>query len=169
MNNSILPTLAMKADELTQMERDTIDKYIIEYIFDKDEEKAAIRMGISRTYAKSIAKGFVDTPYFQIKLKEYSVEKDTLLDDTELLRREIVRNLIDVMKYNGENASQSARIQSAKEISAIMGLATKQQTNTEDEFISGVMVIPASLPIDEWSSQAIASQAALHKQLEASL
>ena len=169
MNNSILPTLAMKADELTQMERDTIDKYIIEYIFDKDEEKAAIRMGISRTYAKSIAKGFVDTPYFQIKLKEYSVEKDTLLDDTELLRREIVRNLIDVMKYNGENASQSARIASAKEISAIMGLATKQQTNTEDEFAHGVMVVPSTLPIDLWSEQAIASQAALHKQLEASL
>ena len=169
MNNSILPTLAMKADELTQMERDTIDKYIIEYIFDKDEEKAAIRMGISRTYAKSIAKGFVDTPYFQIKLKEYSVEKDTLLDDTELLRREIVRNLIDVMKYNGENASQSARIASAKEISAIMGLATKQQSSQEEEYAGNVMVIPASLPIDEWSSQAIASQAALHKQLEASL
>ena len=169
MNNSILPTLAMKADELTQMERDTIDKYIIEYIFDKDEEKAAIRMGISRTYAKSIAKGFVDTPYFQIKLKEYSVEKDTLLDDTELLRREIVRNLIDVMKYNGENASQSARIQSAKEISAIMGLATKQQTSNEEEYMGSVMIVPSTLPVDEWSSQAIVSQAALHKQLEASL
>jgi len=169
MNNSIMPTLAMKADTLTQIERDTIDKYIIEYVFDKDEEKAAIRMGISRVYAKSIAKNFVDTPYFQIKLKEYSIEKDALLDDADLLRREIVRNLIDVMKYNGENASQSARISSAKEISAIMGLAAKQQLSNEDEFANGVMVLPSLLPIDEWNSQSIASQAALYKQLEESL
>lgn len=169
MNRQLSPDISMKQDEPSEFDKNSMDKFLLEYIFDKDPELAALRMGISKAYCKQVAQGFMDSQYFQIKLKEYSVEKDTLLSDNDLLRREIVRNLLDLVKYNGENSSASARVASAKEISAIMGLATKQQTNTEDEFASGVMVVPASLPMDTWSTQAVASQAALHKQLEASL
>lgn len=169
MKQSLAPDLSMKQDEPSRFDVEAMDKFLFEYIYDYEPELAAIRCGIKKPYAKNIALGFLDTQYFQLKLKEYNTEKNALLDDTELLRRDLVRNLLDILRYNGAEVAQSARIAASKEITALMGLANKQESNTEDEFKSGVMVVPASLPVGDWSNQAIASQAALHKQLEASL
>lgn len=169
MKQSLAPDIAFKQDELSQFDREVIDKFLLEYIYDYEPELAAIRCGITKTYAKQLAQGFIDTQYFQLKLKEYNSDKNALLDDTELLRRDLVRNLLDILRYNGAEVSQVARISASKEITALMGLSAKQQTTVEDDCKGGIMLVPSTLGVDEWSSQAIASQAALHKQLEASL
>jgi hypothetical protein len=166
---SLAPDISMRQDSLSQIERESIDKFILEYVYDKDAEKAALRCGISKTYAKGVAQSFIDTQYFQLRIKDYETNKDVLLDDMELLRRELVRNLLDIVKYNGADVAQSARIAAAKEVTALMGLTTSKTGTQEDEFKSGVMIVPASLGVDEWSAQAMQSQTELHAKLEASL
>lgn len=169
MNKSLAPDISMRQDEPSEFDKDAMNRFLLEFVYDKDPEKAALRCGISKTYAKQVAQSFLDTQYFQLKLKDYETNKDVLLDDMEMLRKELVKQLLDIVKYNGTDVSQAARIAASKEITALMGLNLQRQSTQDDEFASGVMVVPASLPMDTWSTQAVASQAVLHKQLEVSL
>jgi hypothetical protein len=84
------------------------------------------------------------------------------------LKNEMLRNLIQIMKADGENTNPTARITAMDRISKLMGFDAKQQADAS-QVQHSVMIVPAPLSIDEWSNQAQAQQAELYKQLEASL
>jgi hypothetical protein len=157
-----------KQRELSQVEKDAIDKFLKEYVYDLNPELAALRCNISKMYAKSVANTWMETEYFQTELKKYNAHSDSLLSDEAALKSEMLRNLIQIMKADGENTNPTARITAMDRISKLMGFDAKQQVDTS-QVQHSVMIVPAPLSVDDWSQQAMSQQAELYKQLEASL
>jgi hypothetical protein len=161
-------TSESKQRELSPFEKEAIDRFLKEYVYDLNPELAAIRCGITAMYSKSVAANWMETDYFQNKLKQYQSHTDDLLSDEAMLKSEMLRNLIQIMKADGENSNPTARITAMDRISKLMGFDAKQQADTS-QVQHSVMIVPAPLSIDEWSNQAQVQQAELYKQLEASL
>ena len=168
MSTELLPKEATVAQKHTEIEKETMRRFCEEWIHDRDDMNAAIRIGITNLYAKSVAMDFLSTAYCQNYIKELTTKTDSIVSDDELLRQELIRNLLSILKKDGADVSQAARIAAAKQISDLMGLSKKVEVDTATQ-ISNVMICPAPLSIDDWSKNAQAQQAELYKQLEASL
>jgi hypothetical protein len=157
-----------KQRELSEVEKDAIDKFLKEYVYDLNPELAALRCKITKMYAKSVAATWMETEYFQNELKKYNAHSDALLSDEVALKSEMLRNLIQIMKSEGENTNPTARITAMDRISKLMGFDAKQQVDTS-QVQHSVMIVPAPLSVDDWSRSAMEQQSELYKQLEASL
>jgi len=155
--------------KISDFEKEKIDKFLEEYLFDLDAKKAAIRVGITPTHADSVAKGWLETQYFQNRYREVTTKQDNLLTDDEAVKNEMKRALLSIIKCeNTEIVPPSARIQAMDRLSKLMGLDAKVQQDTTTQ-ISNVMIVPAPLSVDDWSTTAQLQQAELYKQLESSL
>jgi hypothetical protein len=155
--------------KISDFEKEKIDKFLEEYLFDLDAKKAAIRVGITPTHADSVAKGWLETQYFQNRYREVTTKQDNLLTDDEAVKNEMKRALLSIIKCeNTEIVPPAARIQAMDRLSKLMGLDAKVQQDTTTQ-ISNVMIVPAPMSVDSWSEMAQLQQAELYKQLEASL
>lgn len=166
--DDLLPNEATRRRTHSQVEIDTMRKFCEEYQYDQDPVNAALRIGITKLYAKSVADEFMNTEFVQLELKRMATQTQAIVSDKELLKNELIRNLLSILKKDGETVNQATRIQAAKQLADLMELNPKQQVDT-NQVQHSVMIVPAPLSIDDWSQQAVAQQAELYKQLEASL
>lgn len=155
--------------KISDFEKEKIDRFLEEYLFDLDAKKAAIRVGITATHAESVSKNWLETQYFQNRYREVTQKQDKLLTDDDLIKQEMKRALLSIIKCeNPEIVPPAARIQAMDRLSKLMGLDAKAQQDTS-QVQHSVMIVPAPMSIDDWSTTAQAQQAELYKQLEASL
>ncbi len=166
--DDLLPNEATRRRTHTQVEIDTMRKFCEEYQYDQDPTNSALRIGITKLYAKSVADEFMNTEFVQLELKRMASQTQAVVSDKELLKQELIRNLLSILKKDGETVNQATRIQAAKQLAELMELNPKQQVDSNTQ-ISNVMIVPAPLSVDDWSNQAQAQQSELYKQLEASL
>ena len=148
-------------------EKEVMLKFVEEYSFDKDPKKAALRIGITALHAQTVADKFMDSPFVQLEIKKRQYKDIKMVQDPERLKQELIINLMNIVRYEGEASNPSARVAAAKTIAQLTGIESpKQETATQ---ISNVMVIPAPMSVDDWSATAQAQQSRLQKELEASL
>ena len=148
-------------------EQEMMRKFVEEYAFDKDPKKAALRIGITAIHAQTVADKFMDSPFVQLEIKKRQYKDIKIVQDPEKLKQELIINLMNIVRYEGEASNPSARVAAAKTIAQLTGI--EAPTKTENTQISNVMVIPAPMAIDDWSAAAQAQQSKLQKELEASL
>jgi hypothetical protein len=102
-------------------------------------------------------------------IKRKEIEASVAAADPERMRQDMIISLRQIMIYDGEGSNPSARVAAAKQLGVLLGLEAPSKSETKVEFMGGVMVTPATMTVDDWSSHAIDSQSKLHKQLEASV
>jgi hypothetical protein len=148
-------------------EQEIMLKFVEEYSFDKDPRKAALRIGITAVHAQTVADKFMNSPFVQGHIKKRQYKDAIIVQDPEKLKQELIINLMNIVRYDGEAANPSARVAAAKTIAQLTGIeAPKQETATQ---ISNIMLIPSPMSVDDWSSVAQTQQSKLQKDLEASL
>jgi hypothetical protein len=161
--------IATKERQLSHYEVELREKFVKEYMFDKNPTKAAIRAGINATYADNYAKEFLSESKVQIMIKRKEIEASVAAADPERMRQDMIISLRQIMIYDGEGSNASARVAAAKQLAAMLGLEAPSKSETKVEFMGGVMITPATMTVDDWSAHAIDSQSKLHKQLESSI
>lgn len=151
------------APELTKAEMELRDRFVVEYLTDYDQYKAAIRIGYAPAYAKDFSQRFMLEPYVLKKIRE--AEGGTTDDlDVEVQKRMIVTALWKEAKNMGVGSSQAARVAALSKLSAFYGMdapkVSKQELTGADGMPlgSGVFVVPGMVTAEEWAKQAEAQQ-----------
>ena len=142
-------------------------KFVTEYLKDYDAVKSVIRVGLNPLHAQHIAKEFLESSFVLNLIKEEEAKSAHMMSDPELMKGEIIKQLLSILKNDGETLKAAERISAAKMLTDLLQLAPKQ-TQSETA-VTNVMICPPQMDADSWSALAIQSQSDLKAKLEASL
>ena len=148
-NKVMLPTL-------TDAERDLRDRFVAEYVIDRNEYKATMRLGYMSSVATSYSQIFMNCPYVQKRIAEQMYAPQPHLNK-ESAAAFAVNTLAQVMASGG----YKERVSAAKVWADIHGLNAPTKTENKHMISGGVMLIPAIADIDAWEREAVNSQAQL--------
>lgn len=150
---------------LSPRQKSLRDKFVEEYLIDRDSFKATVRVGYSANEAKLYHNRFMQEAYVlqQIRLRESS----PLNDSPEDAKNRVMLGLLREANYHGTGCSQSARVAALSKIASILGMDAP--TKNQNQFIGadgqpidgGFFVVPGILTAEEWEKQAAEQQAAL--------
>jgi hypothetical protein len=106
---------------LTKMEKVTRNRFVDEYLIDRDATKAAARIGYSPTFAGQYGAMFMQETYTlkRIADKELNVVEK---DDAESHRQKIIAALYREANHTGEGSSHGARVAALAKLSLVFGL-----------------------------------------------
>ena len=155
-----------QAPLLTQAEMELRDRFVVEYLTDYDQYKAAIRIGYAPAYAKDFGQRFMNEPYVLGKIRDAEGGASTDLD-IEVQKKMIVAALWREAKNMGPGSSQAARVAALAKLSAFYGMDAPKTSKTELTgpdglpLGSGVFVVPGMITAEEWAKQAEAQQSSL--------
>jgi hypothetical protein len=138
-------------------------KFVAEYLKDYDPIKSVIRIGLNPIHANHIAKEFMESAFVLNLIKSEEERTANVLANPDLMKSEITKQLLSILKNDGESLKASERISAAKMLTDLLQLAPKQVVNESAPV--NVMVIPASMDGDSWSALAIKSQSELQAKL----
>lgn len=152
-------TWAMMEPEPTDIEQALYEKFIVEYLRDKNFSTAASRVGFQAAFAYDMGKMLLQKSYVQKRIKQ--LEEDE--PDLEAERREIKRLLLRKMReivaspFSKPNEASNA----GKALRAMYGFDAPPPKHEDPHAQAGVMLVPAIANLDEWEKAATASQTAL--------
>lgn len=167
MTERTIPPELQRIKDTSDTEKLVMDRFIKEYMHDQDGVKATLRVGISSTYATTWAKNWLDHPYVQLGIKKAKIEIAQIANDPDRLRQEMISQLINIMRADGLKPTD--RLAAIAQLSKLQGFDAPTKSETTTEIKGGVMIAPAMLGVDEWSSLAQSQQAKLHQTLVESL
>lgn len=145
-------------------------KFVEEYLVDYDEVAAAIRCGFMSAFAKDFAQQLMEEAFVRTRIREQADKVDIADPDIVTQKRSrIISSLEREANYYGPGASHGARVAALAKLGSFYrmddGLVTAG--DEDDEFISGVMEVPARTSVDDWEAGAKESQAKLKEEVRA--
>lgn len=141
--------------ELTPEAKAWRDKFVAQYLIDRDYEKAAIRVGYSPNFAREVGAAFMKEPYVLREIERLSiatVEDSENVSDLDSAKRRIIAKLWK--EVNSEGGSQAARVAALKQLCAVYGLEKPRKSEQTVVHRGGVMMVPAMLSVTEWEQAA---------------
>lgn len=163
-DGALATTLEAGEVEYSDRERETRNRFVKEYMIDKDPLRAAIRCGFLKGVAKTYAEKFLEEPYVQRLIVE-SEKSAFNVDEVETDRAQksiIMTGLFNEARFQGTGSSHSARVSALTTLAKLHGMEAKQKVSHEVEHKGGVMLIPVvATTLDSWEKTAIRDQAAL--------
>lgn len=146
---------------------DTMREFVKSYLLDYNAKNAVIRIGLSKLHADHIVGEFMSHPFVLNEIKRQEAEAAALASNPELVKQEVIKQLLSILKNDDPTLKAGDRISASKQLCDLLALAPKQaQTETA---IQNIMVVPPQMDADSWSALAIQSQSDLKAKLEASL
>lgn len=146
-------SLAMQPD-LSPLEKQLRDKFVEEYLFDRDPVAAAIRCGFNPAYARQYSGQFLQETYTLTRLKERQIvthdEKEQAKRDKEATMTAL-REALQVGPY-------ASRVQAARAMATIHGMEAPAKSEQTITHRGGVMAVPALANLAEWERAAMQSQ-----------
>lgn len=131
------------------------DKFVTEYLVDRNPTRAAIRVGYSPSFAPDIATQFMREPYVLREIERRSIASVESRDDPadlERARKRIISKLWTEVDAPG--GSQAARVAALKQLSVIYGIEAAKKSEQTVTHKGGVMMVPAMLSVSEWENAA---------------
>lgn len=139
------------------------DKFVIEYLVDFDEYRAALRVGFLPSVAATYCKQFIDEGYVQREIARLQREQQADPKAQQGHDRELILSTLRQAMQNGPYAS---RVQAAAKFAAILGLDAPIKTQNENIHRGGVMMVPAIANVEDWEKAAQASQEKLVEETQ---
>lgn len=140
------------------------DKFVDEYIKDRDPYAAGLRAGVSKIALRTTVRRWMRTPEVQRKIHTATLGQDPL-------------NMVPpqwVLAKLMENASSpiatiSERSRALSELALLTGMRPKNEPpkkpGSEHKQRSGVLLVPADAPMDAWEQQATDHQRELKAEV----
>lgn len=165
-----LPTSIPSAAEYTAEEKALRDLFIVEYLVDFDQIKAAQRCGFNFQFAVEYGRKFMEEPYVLQRINQ--LQRLQPRDEEEVLKynkRRIQERLLEEAHNTGPGSSQAARVAALKALADMYGMGSAAQARTSaaggNSLAGGVMVVPEIANVDDWEQSAMASQKALRHDI----
>lgn len=131
--------------------------FVREYLYDFHMYNAACRTGIPDHKAAQWATAIMLEPWVKNRIKEVIEELD---EKIIVSRNRVLMGLLEEAQRFDISASHSARVGAWDKIASVLGMKL-EKTEMTHAFKGGVMIVPASGTVDEWSTQATKTQADL--------
>ena len=147
---------------------DIMRDFVTSYLLDYNARSAVLRIGLNQTHCDHIAKEFMNDTFVLNEIKRQEAEAAELASNPDLIKSEVIKNLLSILKNDGEALKPSDRIASAKMLCDLLALAPKQTSN-DNQMQTNVLIVPPSMDADAWSTIAMKSQEDLKLKLEQSL
>lgn len=143
--------------ELSQTEREIRDRFVEEYLVDRNPFAAALRVGYMSSFALEMGKRFLQESYVQREIKKREMpESQETPEEKDVHRKRILASLHREAHYYGPGASHAARVTALTKLASYYGVDHIGEGD-EDES-GGVMVVPGHDGIDDWEAAAAKSQ-----------
>lgn len=158
VNNDGLYDSKVMAPKLTDAERELRDRFVQQYIVDRNEYKATIRLGYLHSVASSYSTLFMNCPYVQKRIIE-EMSSPNFAQDEKSRDSALMKNTLRQVILSGANKDKVSASKALGDIHGINTSANKKDANKG--ILGGVMVVPAIADIDAWEKEALASQGKL--------
>jgi len=143
--------------ELTPRERELRDRFVVEYLKDRDSTAAASRVGFQNGFAKEYGVKFLGEAYVQKRIKEIEEAPVANPKQEEQRVKLLTKRMLESMLVD-QRLSTAARVSAARELSAIYGWHAPIKTQQTVTHQGGVMMVPAIADLSEWEAAAAGSQ-----------
>lgn len=155
----------LTATDLTLREKQLRERWVLEYLFDRDEIAATLRCGYPHNLARDYAAKYINDPYVNVLIKQ-KLESDKIdsaaPNEIEERKKMILHGLMKEATFHGHNASHSARVAALSKLSTIHGMEAAIKIDKNITHRGGVMLIPAKqIKMDDWEKEAIEGQCKL--------
>jgi cytochrome c5 len=155
---SQLPGAIPPVAEMSERERALRDLFVMHYLMDYDQVKAAQRCGFTYQFAVEYAKKFMEEPYVQQKLNEVTFSKMDQRALEEYDKTRIRAALMAEAHYRGPGSSHAGRVAALGKLAALYGMEAPKKSTMDVTHKGGVMAVPGIATLDDWESQASDSQ-----------
>lgn len=136
------------------------DRFIVEYLKDFNQTRAATRAGFAARSAAKKGSELIREPYVQQKIQE---KLDELEEDAIVTRKHVMVGLVREANLEGRGSVHIARVNAWGKLAKILGMEIQKTENTHR--ISGVMEVPMAKSIAEWEGYATGSQQQLKDEV----
>lgn len=141
---------------LTDAERELRDRFVTQYVIDRNEYKATLRLGYMHSVATSYSQIFMNCSYVQKRITEQMFTQPEHVNPGSA-KALAVNTLAQIML----SAGYKEKIGATKLWNDIHGLNAPTKTDNKHTISGGVMVVPAIADIDAWEREATNSQSKL--------
>jgi len=142
---------------LSVTEKKLREKFVKEYMHDREPYAAALRCGFMSAFALEYSKRFMTEPYVRQLIKKYE-ESDGVDPRIERARNEKLVESILLKVAQDPQSPQSAKVTACTRLSSIYGMDAAQKVKHDINHRGGVMMIPAIADMDDWEKTARESQ-----------
>lgn len=153
--------------ELSEKEREIRDRFVDEFLVDRNPYSACLRIGYMSAFALEYSKRFMQESYVQKRIKEREFNIGIVGEESEEIkdenRKRIIASLNREAHYYGPNSSHAARVSALSKLAAIYGVDKLE--NPDDDEEGGVMLVPSHQDIDAWEKAAATSQQELQRDV----
>lgn len=158
MYDNLLDPIVME-QSLSDSEKAVRDKFVEEYLKDKDAYLATIRTGYLESVALNYAQIFLRCTYVQRKIQDAKYRPQVV--DPKIEKQNDFNHIKNTLRQAMDNGPYASRVAAAAKLSSLYGFDQHNNKNGVAAKTSGVMVVPAIASLSEWESEAMKTQSKL--------
>lgn len=136
------------------------DRFVEEYMIDRDPVSAAIRAGVAAINVKSRVKAWMSNPVVMQKIQEATDNADL---DTMVKPQRVIAGFMSVAF--DPMAPSAARNAALKELATLSKMYPEKDDPSKRKPGRNVMFVPTSPSLDDWEKAATAQQARLREDV----
>lgn len=138
------------------------DRFIEEYLLDRDGIAAALRAGVAKAQARRQVKRWLIDPEV---IAEIDAATAMLNPDTMVSPQWVIANFQTIA--SSPFSSDTAKISALRELAKISKMYPEDKRKSEDDEPrkTNVLLMPADVPAEEWERQAMESQSRLKREV----
>lgn len=129
------------------------ERFVQEFLIDRDPIAAALRTGVAAVAVKRKAQQWMSSPDIQKRIQEATDNQDP---ETMVSAQRIIAGFLDVAF--DRSAPSASRNTALRELAAMKGLYPKEDKDQSKKYAKSVMLVPADVPLSDWSRQALEQQ-----------
>ncbi len=156
---SKIPTRKMQTSETVDT-RSPEDRFIDEYMIDRDPVAAAIRAGVAKINVKQRVTSWMANPEIRRAIQERTDNADL---DTIISPQRIMAGWIEIAF--DQNAQPAARNAALKELALIKKMYPQKGDDDEKKRRQNVMFVPTAPSLDNWEKAAMEQQQKLKEDV----
>lgn len=148
------------AKEKKETAKSLEDRFIEQYVIDRDPIAAALRAGVPHLNLKRVVERWMKSQSVQQKIQDATDNADI---DTMITPQRIIAGFIDVA-FN-KNAPDSARNAALRELASLKKMYPDKDPDKNKKYAKNVMFVPAQPALDDWEKAATNQQAKLREEV----
>lgn len=149
---------------ISPQDKPLYDQFVTEYLKDQNQVRACQRMGYAFGFCKDYAERFMQSAYVAKEIHRRMFEADSV--DSKRRAEQDIRIALEALRDTALNGYGASRVTAAKALLEKHG-ANDQKTKVDITMRGGVMLVPATVSIDDWEKEAIRAQESLMRQGDA--